>query len=441
MAGAAAAPCSARAGDVPSAPRIVLKPGEAGRWRVEYALAAPQAKMGFVRVPNDWRARHWAPADDAFEIVYADGETFARRKDGAPFERVAFDIPARYRHLPKDYAPFSPFSDGGLLIHTGQFHACPGAAPCPDIDSWPMALVPPAGERAIVSGRIHEGEARFASGGDGRNVYVGAAEPLETDHFIAVVDSGFPAEARQALDALLPALMDLFAERLGALARKPMLFASLDPYPPPGSGFNHQGGTLPDQIFIHLYGEEWAENAAQALHDLLPWFFAHEAAHLFQQEGLAGVFNTDQAWIHEGGAEALAALALLELGGVEPGYVKNRIRSASDACAAGLTALEGEPLNASAQAGAFGNYYACGLLIHLAIDAETRRASDGATGLFDVWTAYRARLESGAPATAAFAETLATTSQPDPAAFLRAGLDRAEHALEDRREPLKPRTP
>ncbi|MBB5519934.1 hypothetical protein [Amphiplicatus metriothermophilus] len=279
---------------------------------------------------------------------------------------------------------------------------------------------------------------------------------METDHFIAVVDSGFPAEAREALDALLPLLTDLFAERLGALARKPMLFASLDPDPPPGSGFSHQGGTLPDQIFIHLYGEKWAESAAEALNDLLPWFFAHEAAHLFQQEGLAGVFNTDQAWIHEGGAEALAALALVELGAVEPGYVKDRIRSAFDACAAGLTALEGEPLNASARAGAFGNYYACGLLIHLAIDAETRRAGDGASDLFDVWTAYRERLKSGAPANqetflsvaretgapfaAAFAESLATTPQPDPAAFLRAGLGGAGYVL-DRREKLRPPTP
>ncbi|MBB5519935.1 hypothetical protein FHS62_002765 [Amphiplicatus metriothermophilus] len=134
-AGVALAPSDGAAGDDASAPRIRLAPGEGGFWRVEYELASPATRMGFVRIPNDWRARHWKPADEALEIAHVDGESFVRRKDGAAFRRAAFDVPARYRHLPKDYAPFSPFSDGGLLIHTGQFHACPGAAPCPEIDS------------------------------------------------------------------------------------------------------------------------------------------------------------------------------------------------------------------------------------------------------------------------------------------------------------------
>ena len=46
---------------------------------------------------------------------------------------VKFTLTPTYRHLSKDYAPFSPFSDGGLLFHSGRFFAC--ADECADSDN------------------------------------------------------------------------------------------------------------------------------------------------------------------------------------------------------------------------------------------------------------------------------------------------------------------
>jgi hypothetical protein len=156
----------------------------------------------------------------------------------------------------------------------------------------------------------------------------------------------------------------------------------------------------------------------------------------------------DQSWIHEGGAEAFAALTLLELGGVSCSYVQEHIEGALTECAGGLKALAGRSLNASADAGAFRNYYTCGLLIQLAIDSETKRTSEGVRGLFDVWVEFLSRAragelvsqetflrtasELGAVKAAAFARSLATAPQDDPLLFLRSQAERAQGLLQCR---------
>lgn len=427
-------------------PAISLRAADADTWRAEYALPRPAAALRFTRNPDDSRARRWR-VEEGFEIAHIDGADFLRRIDGGEFRSVSLEAPARYVQLPKDYAPFSPYSDGGLLIFSGQFHACAGPAECPDDAEWRFTVTPPPEVRLIVRGDVHDSAVTFTDGGDGMNIYAGRALPLETSHFIAVIDAGLPVHVRDALYDLLPPLMDLFTERLGALSAKPMLFASLDPNPPKGSQFSSQGGTLPNQIFIHLYGEGWREGAADNVTGFMPWFFAHEAGHLFQAvEGRPDAYSMEEAWIHEGGADAFAAFAIGKLGVAPPGYVEGRIKKALASCAKGLAALEGEALNASGAAGAFDNYYTCGLLIHIAIDAEVKAASTGERDLFDVWSLFLQRIqggaewnadvflaaasESGATSSVNFARALAETPQADPEAFLRSGLSAAGVSVE-----------
>lgn len=255
-----------------------------------------------------------------------------------------------------------------------------------------------------------------------------------------MIDHGLPEEVRAALYRLLPPMMDFYTTRLGELPFKPMLFASLDPEPPKGSEFNMQGGVLPGQVSFHLYGEKWAQAVKDAPLDRLAWNFAHEAGHLFQSIGSSGdVYPMDQSWIHEGGAEAFAALTVFEFGGLSCGNVEERIEGAVNECAAGLKALGGRSLNASAEAGAFRNYYTCGLVLQLAINAETKHTSAGARDLFDVWAEFLSRARAGEPINqdtflrtaselgavkaASFARALATAPQDDPLHFLRTGLN------------------
>ena len=442
--GACVAALALEAAAAAEAPEITLREDSAGVWTAEYRLAAPARRIVFLRNPNDWRVREWTPTDPDFAIVHIEGESAIVRKDGRAFASVAARLPARYVGLPKDYAPFSPFSDGGVLIYTGQFHACPEAATCGDV--WRMRIEPIGGSRIIADGSSRPAPAEIESRNSGANIYAGSGEAIETPHVVALIDPGLPEAVSALLSELLPRYMDYFAAAFGGLSAKPALFVSLDPAPPAGTGLSSQGGTLPGQIFMHFYGEGWRDAPASSFEGFLPWFFAHEAAHLYQSEGIEAPFAMAASWIHEGGADALAARALTEIGGANADYVTKRVKASLDQCANELRLLE-QPLNAAGEAGRFDAYYACGLLIHLAIDADVRRASGGARSLLDVWKAYIAKLRggeaggqgsflvsaraAGATVSANFAVDLASLRQEDPAAFLRSGLAASGYALAD----------
>lgn len=125
----------------------------------------------------------------------------------------------------------------------------------------------------------------------------------------------------------------------------------------------------------------------------LDWFFAHEAAHLFQQDKSGKLFGDDRfAWIHEGGADAMAALAMVRRGPAERAYVLSRKEEAQDACAAGLAMT---PLSKASAEGKFDLHYQCGLIMWLAIDQDLRRA--GKDGLADLNRALFVAVRRGEP--------------------------------------------
>ena len=401
-------------------PAIALARAPDGRWTVRYALPAPAARLVFSRPDTQGtRARDWAPLDPAFRIAVEDGIEVVRRQDGGVFRDVAFAIRPVYVTLEKDYAPFSPFGDGGLLLYTGRFHAC--AEHCDGMASpqWRLTLAPPAGQHAVVGGRVVPA-VDMVDRDDGTNLYVGNAAPVETPDVLAVIDGTMPPDIRARMASLLPRLMAVYAAQLGALPSKPMLFASRDAAHP-GGGYGYQGGTLPGQVFMHIYGDNPAF-ATPVFAGRLDAFFAHEAAHLYQHYPDAAQADT---WIHEGGADALAAVALRQLGEADPAAVPAQLAQARTACATSLTA---GPLAEAGTRGDFDAYYRCGFVLQMAVDAAVRRASNGQCDLFCVWRDFQGRVRNGAPWTGATFIAAARSRGGDAVAeFLRTATEgRAE---------------
>lgn len=382
------------------------------QWEVRYTLSRPVRALRFVRVDRHGnRASSWVPVDPALAIARDDGEEVVRRTDGAAFDRAAFRMAPRYATLEKDYAPFSPFGDGGLLIHTGRFHAC--AERCTGGETFQLALQPPAGAHAIVHGQVVP-FVRFEDGGDGTNLYAGRALPVTTPDVVAVIDQTFPADSRARLGALLPRLMAFYGREFGALTARPMLYASRDEAHP-GGGYGFQGGTLPGQVFMHLYGRNEAFGTP-AFVARMDWFFAHEAAHLYQ--GYPALVDAGDSWIHEGGADALAAVALQALGVVDRDRVRVRLQASLEACAKGIAR---HPLTRAHVEGSFDTFYACGFVMQMAVDAAALRASDGACGLACVWRDFQKDVAAGAAwSTDTFIAVSAKRTDPITARFLRA---------------------
>lgn len=414
---------------------VELVPGEA-QWEVRYALPAPARELRFVRVDaKGGRASSWTPVDPALAIALEDGEEVVRRGDGAAFDHAAFRMAPRYAVLEKDYAPFSPFGDGGMLVHTGRFHVCAG--PCVRGETFQLSLQPPAGAHAIVHGQVVPA-VRFEDGDSGTNLYVGRALPVATPDVVAVIDQAFPPDTRARLESLLPRLMAFYGNEFGALESRPMLFASRDENHP-GGGYGYQGGTLPGQVFMHFYGRHEAF-ATPDFARRVDWFFAHEAAHMFQD--FTSLTDEGDSWIHEGGADALAAVALQALGVIDRDAVQARLQGSLDTCAKGIA---GQPLKTVHSNGSFDAVYACGFVMQMAVDAAARRASEGACGLACVWRDFQAAVAAGKPwssetfisvaarrtdeRTARFLRTVANDVAEQPETLLRDGMAQAGWTL------------
>ncbi|NHK28653.1 hypothetical protein FF098_012105 [Parvularcula flava] len=383
-------------------PQAELQMVDADTMRVTYRLARPAPGLAFRRVTDGQRAERWVPLDDGFVLNHGGERDYVQRRDGELFTEIAFDIPATFIRLPQDYSPFMPYKDGGLLIHSGRFQAC--VRSCGIVEEgtvFPMQLIPGEGQHIILDGEVLTGPVSWDDKDDGTMVYLGAAEPIETDYVVAVVDQALPDDLSSALDELFPELMVFYTGKLGALEDQPMLFAALDRHTEPdgnpsSNSYSNQGGVLPGQVFMHMSGDGWLETAevrGPQIVGFVSWFFAHEAGHLYQR-GAGREFDLKVAWIHEGGADAFAALAMEELDAAPAEYIAQRKQQAIDNCLLGLA--DGD-LRTAQDRGAFNLYYECGMVMQLAADRAIKARSGGAQDLFTLWGVYLTRVKDGAP--------------------------------------------
>lgn len=356
------------------------------QWQVRYELDSPTRQLVFARSQDESRRETWRP-DLGFEIVSTSHGEAVQRKDGTPFTTVRIRLDPKYHPLPKDYAPFSPFGDGGMLFHSGRFFACPTA--CSDDATWSLTLWADPDDTITLDGRRLQYSAHWADSNSGRKVYIGKNEGLQTPEFTAIIDEAVPDAVRTPLLSDLPALLRAFAKRFGSLDEPLTLFASYDKNY--RGGWGRQGGTLPNQIFIHFYGDRW-ETAMQEPDFAfdLAWHFAHEAAHVYQQQRSST--GLSDAWIHEGAAEAFAALELRARNESSEKAVRQKIQRSQAECeeALGDQSID-ETLRGTDQSAA----YSCGLLLNLHIDAKARARDP--EGLFAIWRDYLRRTRNGPP--------------------------------------------
>jgi hypothetical protein len=244
-----------------------------------------------------------------------------------------------------------------------------------------MSLWADPKDAVVLNGKRESYYVQWDDSADGRMVYVGRNPGIKTSDFNAIIDGALPESVRRSLLSELPRAIGAFAAKFGSLPSKPMVFASYDAAYHPGWG--RQGGVLGNQIFTHIYGDHWAAEIQRPnFGPDLEWYFLHETAHLYQHQMYPG--GPGDAWIHEGSAEAFAAIALKARGGAEKAYVEDRVGLAKRKCGAvlGANSLD-DVLSKTSDLSAA---YSCGLALNLFVDEGVRK--QGRDGLYAVWRDY-----------------------------------------------------
>ena len=369
---------------------ITLIPNSAESWAVEYQLTAPANFLVFARGNGDYRTRTWTPGDE-FIVERLGATDLVRRRDGQPFTGFAADIATFSERVSKDYIPFLRFSDGAQAVFTGQFIVGFPGEPVDDaafIDGanndntlWPDSIranfEPGYFGRMIINSRVvTEPETLLIGNGNGNYVYFGAATALETPHITAVVDSASPAWLVEVLYDSMRATFELYSARLGALeGGKPSLLTTFEALEAGRLSFT--GGVIGTQMAFQLgLGADIVDTPAERA--FMARFFAHEAAHLWNNGEVVNA-ESSEAWLHEGSAEAMAWLALAEIGFYSSDDVRGLFQEAANKCTG---FLDSGPLREAARREDFQAYYTCGAVMALATHGAMREEGGD---LFDFW--------------------------------------------------------
>ena len=191
---------------------------------VGFSLSKPTTEIFLRRTPDEKRLDRWVSNSHDFSIYHVDGRDSIRRKDGKVFSEAVFDVPMTYYAPPHDYAPFMPFKEGGVLIHSARYQSC--TVPCADETApsrFKMKIIPPLEDHVILFGKVLENKGAWEDTLSGTMIYVGGATPTLTEDVVTVIDSSLPEKVRGPLERFFPQLMKYYSNQFGNLETKPML--------------------------------------------------------------------------------------------------------------------------------------------------------------------------------------------------------------------------
>lgn len=385
---------------------IAVREAGEGVWRISYRLSASADALVFKRPVGDFRKRDWTIETPGARLV-TEGGSEKIVADKGSIKSLVVTVREHTIEVEKDYQPFYAFSDGGVLLYTGHFDpdVTRNGKLAPVVKHFEFIARP--GESAFV---FDQRGARIAyDASDNPHpvfVYFGSRPAIETSDVMAIIDPEIPDWIDDALQSFIPRLFAYYRKAFGTdLARKPDFFlaSALDK---PKNGFSFDGDTLPGQFQVTLSGDAW-RTPSDTGRDILLRQTAHEVAHLWQN--LAQPVDGNQPeWIHEGGADAIAAEAMVALGLWTPEYAAQNFAEAKEECA---SHLRGVALDGASGRGDYKALYACGRVIAVAV---ARAEGEGAS-VAGFWGEFiaRARAEGGYSEALYFALAEDRTGRPD----------------------------
>lgn len=294
-----------------------------------------------------------------------------------------------------DYVPVLAFSDEAEAVFTGHFIAGPadmaalaaGSDPFDDAPGLAVTFLDEGGGPIVIGGAVEEGRASYR-GREDTYAYFGTGEPVSTEHLVLLVDAQVPGWIDAELGAFMPELVALYAERLGVrLEDRPTVYAVWEGADNPGLSMG--GSVVPGLLAANFSGQGLLEPNARFL-QYLRAFYAHEAAHFFNGWTITPA-GRENAFVHEGGAEALSFLAMdtlvadYDLAAAKAGSIE-RCRDGG-----GQAALRDAQMQGREDA-----VYGCGALAHF---AAANALSASGHDIFDLWAAVIDDSMAGEPRT------------------------------------------
>lgn len=353
---------------------MLLEENGDGTFSITYTFTQPHSALVFGQAPESYRAGVWTsdtPQASVQTISGMDVLVF-----DAPSTGATFQFTPSSEDLRKAYTAFLPFTGGDWAVLTGQFRLKPAdrlsalEAHDGSAETWPteeleLTLTIRSDRPVWLGGQKYLGDVQTVPESDDTYAYIGELEPLSANSFVGFVDPSLPAWIQDGFDSALLEIFDELSAGWGfELPEKSTLFFSFRGLE--REGLHLTGGALDGGVLALEVGGNALETPIPEIATYLEWFFAHEAAHLYQTAGGIEPDDPDHAWIHEGSANTMAHAVAARRADDPATFLNEVYGRAFDDCTA---YLETGPLTDAAAQGAFDAYYACGDFMALMTDA------------------------------------------------------------------------
>lgn len=351
---------------------LTLRHRSTDEWRADYRFdeAVDAVELGPPIV--EFRGKAWTILSRGIALAAKDGNESLRAD--APFRTIAIDVRQYDAWAHDAYVPMDRHSDGGTAIYLGHF----------------MGRVRQGGVERNLQLRIElQGlgdETAFlpeeANHDLGVYAYFGPQQVVDAGPLRTLVDPATPAWIRAALADSAARAAAVYATKLGRPAPTTLaLMVGAKGLDQPG--YSIKGGALPGQVVYKLEGSDLKQESPDGRRRLQQ-LVAHELAHVWQGLVARGGIGETQAWVHEGGAEALSLLALRESGL----WTDEQVVAYATSLVAECRAAEAKRAADPATEATWRDNYTCGYA----------RFADAGVDAFTMWRRLMARTEaSGEP--------------------------------------------
>jgi hypothetical protein len=258
--------------------------------------------------------------------------------------KVSVDVDLFLPYGEKSYTPMDRFSDCGTDVYLGFFdgNAIVGGKSRPLLIRFSLQPLP--GEHAVAPPDDPQLPDMYA--------YFGPNQPIQGGASKLIVDPATPAWAQEVLRTTTDRASIYYTQSLGRPAAfSPLVMVAMGDLTRPG--YSVKGGAIGYQVVYRMEGAQITKDTPDA-RTRLAHVVAHELAHVWQSSVKQGGIGEGPAWVHEGGAEALATAALRDSG----------IVSAEQSSAMGRTLVE-ECIALKESTDGYRGTYACGFKRHL----------------------------------------------------------------------------
>ncbi|MGN6519594.1 MAG: hypothetical protein ACTHK2_09255 [Dokdonella sp.] len=370
----------ARATEPPVRATVTLVHASDAAWRVEYRLSEPVDTIELGPPIVEYRASAWTLGTPGLSLTSdATGESI---RSDTPFARAVVEIRDYAPWAHDQYIPIDRHSDGGHAFYLGHLMGSVRQGKRERNMLVTFELVGLHGENVLLAEQANDDQGTYA--------YFGPHQPVDTGAVRLIVDPKTPRWSHDAIDRVVAPLASYYQHAFARAWRAPPLViigaGRLDE-----AGFSIKGGALPGELFFRIAGRD-ALVEAPTLRMNFEQLVAHELAHVWQDlVRRGGTGERTEAWIHEGGAQALSLAALEGAGVWDSEEAVAFKRKLHDECAARREAPPRRHADASREA------YTCGY----------ERFAAYPLGAIELWKDLIAETErSGAPYSAAMVERI-----------------------------------